>query len=144
MNKKVIGTESGGKSAYQGDDGRFYDANHIAHNNEREANAHISFEIEQKEQLGINTITGIDGIIILILALPIWMTGYFGWGVLTHGSPFSGAGIILLAALPVYPLYKFFFCTYFSTRKMVYLFTVCMCFLINWILTDVFNIHLLK
>lgn len=28
MNKKVIGTESGGKSAYQGDDGRFYDAKH--------------------------------------------------------------------------------------------------------------------
>jgi hypothetical protein len=142
--KKVIGTESGGKSAYQGDDGRFYDANHVAHNREREANAHISFEIEKKESQGINTITGIDGIIILIFALLIWGTAYIGWGVATHGSPFQGAGLILLAALPVYPLYRFFFYTYFSTRKIVYLFVVAMCFLMNWILTDVFNILLLK
>ncbi|KFE54061.1 hypothetical protein [Pseudomonas syringae] len=141
---KVTGTESGGKSSYQGDDGRFYDANHRGHESERLANAHIAFEIEQKESLGINTITGIDGIIILIFGLLIWGTGYIGFGVMTHGSPFSGIGLIILAALPVYPLYKFFFFTYFSTRKVVYLFAVAMCFLINWILTDVFNIHLLK
>ncbi len=49
--KKVIATESGGKSSYQGDDGRFYDANHRGHESERLANAHIAFEIEQKENL---------------------------------------------------------------------------------------------
>jgi hypothetical protein len=141
--KKVVKSESGGKSAYQGDDGKFYDTNHRGHTSERLANAHIDAEIQHKESLGINTITGIDGIIILIFGLIIWGTAYIGWGVATHGSPFSGAGLILLAALPVYPLYKFFFCTYFSTRKVVYLFTVCMGFLINWILTDYFNIHLL-
>lgn len=142
--KKVIGTESGGKSPYQGDDGRFYDSSHRGHTSERLANAHIDAEIQHKESLGINTITGIDGIIILIFGLIIWVTAYFGWGVATHGSPLQGAGLILLAALPVYPLYKFFFHIYFSTRKVVYLFSVAMCFLINWILTDVFNIHLLK
>ena len=141
--KKVVKSEPGGKSAYQGDDGKFYDTNHRGHTSERLANAHIDAEIQHKESLGINTITGIDGIIILTFGLIIWGTAYIGWGVATHGSPFSGAGLILLAALPVYPLYKFFFYTYFSTRKVVYLFTVCMGFLINWILTDYFNIHLL-
>lgn len=142
--KKIIGTESGGKSGYQRDDGKFYDTNHVGHDSERLANAHIDAAIQHKESLGINTITGIDGIIILIFGLLIWGTAYFGWGVATHGSPFKGAGLVLLAALPIYPLYKFFFFTYFSTRKVVYLFAVCMCFLINWILTDIFNIHLLK
>jgi hypothetical protein len=143
MKTKPTAVESGGKSSYQGDDGRHYDTNHRGHSNERLANAHIAFEVERKESLGINTITGIDGIIILVFALLIWGTGYFGFGVMTHGSPFSGIGLMLLAALPVYPLYKFFFHTYFSTRKVVYLFTVAICFLINWILTDYFNIHLL-
>lgn len=141
--KKVVKSDSGGKSAYQGDDGKFYDTSHRGHTSERLANAHIDAEIQHKESLGINTITGIDGIIILIFGLIIWFTGYFGWGALTHGSPFSGIGLMIIAALPVYPLYRFFFYTYFSTRKVVYLFTVCMGFLINWILTDYFNIHLL-
>jgi hypothetical protein len=141
--KKVVKSESGGKSAYQGDDGKFYDTNHRGHTSERLANAHIDAEIQHKESLGINTITGIDGIIVLIFGLIIFGTAYLGWGGLTHGYPFRGIGLILLAILPVYPLYRFFFFTYFSTRKIVYLFTVCMGFLINWILTDYFNIHLL-
>jgi hypothetical protein len=141
--KKVIGTESGGKSAYQGDDGKYYDAIHQGHESERLANAHIDFEIKRKEKLGINTITGIDAIIILIVTLIICATCIWGLKILGEGR-YLGILLVIGSILPIYHLYKFFFYTFASTRQMVYLFTVCMGFLINWILTDVFNIHLLK
>ncbi|KPW62254.1 twitching motility protein PilT [Pseudomonas syringae pv. broussonetiae] len=105
---KVTGTESGGKSAYQGDDGRFYDSNHRAHSNEREANAHIDFEIKRKENLGINTITGIDAIIILITTLIICATCIWGLKMLGEGR-YLGILLVIGSILPIYHLYKFFF-----------------------------------
>lgn len=142
--RKVVGTESGGKSAYQASDGKYYDTTGRGHINERDANAHIDAEIQYKESQGINTITGIDGIICLIVCLILLGIGGYGLHLFSREQPLKGFFLVTLSVLPVYPLYRFFFYTFASTRKVVYLFTVAMMFLINWILTDLFDIHLLK
>ncbi|RML98083.1 hypothetical protein FOM00_24965 [Pseudomonas sp. ST1] len=140
--KKVIGTESGGKSAYERD-GKYYDTTGNSHLTEKDANVHIEAEIFRKENLGINTITGIDGIIILLVCLILFGSGVIGIQMFSQGSPFKGICLISLPILTVYPLYRFFFRTFSSTRNVVYVFVAALGLLINWILAKYFDIHLL-
>ncbi|MFI3044514.1 hypothetical protein [Pseudomonas coronafaciens] len=141
--KKVIGTASGGKSAFKADDGKFYDTSGRGHVNLRDANADIDAEIQHKESQGINTITGIDGIIILIVCLIL--LGVFGYGLnmFATGAPLKGICAVVVSFLPVYPLYRFFFYTFSSTRIIVYVSTVAIGFLTNWLLINYLNIHIL-
>ncbi|MEN4750764.1 hypothetical protein ABEH28_13455 [Pseudomonas sp. Ps21-P2] len=141
--KKVIGIESGGKSAFKADDGKFYDTSGRGLVNERDANANIDAEIQFKESQGINTITGIDGIIILIVCLIL--LGVFGYGLnlFATGAPLKGICAVVASFLPVYPLYRFFFYTFSSTRIIVYIATVALGLLINWASIKYLNIHIL-
>ncbi|KTB91561.1 hypothetical protein AO073_01425 [Pseudomonas syringae ICMP 11293] len=141
--KKFTGTASGGKSAYKADDGKFYDTSGHGHVNKRDANAHIDAEIQFKESQGINTITGIDGIIILIVSL--LLLGIFGYGLnmLANGAPLKGILAVVVSFLPVYPLYRFFFYTFSSTRIIVYIATVALGLLVNWASIKYLNIHIL-
>jgi hypothetical protein len=141
--RKVTGTESGGKSAYQAGDGKYYDSTGRGHVTKREANAHIDTEIQHKESQGINTITGIDGIIILIVCLIL--LGVFGYGLnmFATGAPLEGICALVISILPFYPLYRFFFYTFSSTRIIVYIVIVALGLLVNWVLIKYFNIHTL-
>lgn len=141
--RKVTRTESGGKSAYQADDGKYYDATGRGHINERDANTHIDAEVQYKESQGINTITGIDGIIILIVCL--LLLGIFGYGLnmFATGVPLKGSCALAASLLPIYPLYRFFFYTLSSTRIIVYMSTVVVGLLVNWIFIKYLNIHML-
>lgn len=141
--RKVTGTQSGGKSAYKADDGKYYDTTGRGHVNERGANAHIDADIDYKESQGINTITGIDGIVILILCLILLGIGGYGLNMFATGESLKGICAVAVSILPIYPLYRFFFYTFSSTRIIVYISTLVVGFLINWIFSERFNIHLL-
>ncbi|RMO65403.1 hypothetical protein ALQ37_200138 [Pseudomonas syringae pv. aptata] len=141
--KKVIGTASGGKSAFKADDGKFYDTSGRGHVNLRDANANIDAEIQHKESQGINTITGLDGIIILIVCLIL--LGFFGYGLnmFATSAPLKGVFTMVVSLLPIYPLYRFFFYSFFSTRIIVYIAVGALGLLVNWALAKYLNIYFL-